>query len=157
MYTCPVFLRCADSSNGEAITGQRLCDPSPSPDSANGPFSAPSSSRLQRHVTFGELPPSVSLLQAQFRQQRAEEEKLRRERSPEPCQSFDSDQEELGSPQQQREQQHLSLYGQLKRSRDESVGLAAGSDEEDSAVSKPVRDAVEQDCAGSKRVRVAVC
>lgn len=155
---------CADSSNGEAVTGlPRLCDPSPSPDSANGPSSAQqpgsnSSSRSQqRHVSFGELPPSVALLQAQFRQQRAEEEKYRRERSPEPCASLDSDLEDRGSPQEVREQQRQALCGQLKRSRDEAVGLAAGSDEEDSAMSRPAlkEQELEADCAGSKRARLA--
>lgn len=137
---------------------QQLGEPSPSPDSANGPSSAPgSSSRSQRHVTFGELPPSVSILQEQFRQRAAVEEKYRRERSPEPCASFDSDQEDFGSPQQLREQQRQALCGQLKRVRDESVGLAAGSDEEDSAVSRPLGQELEQDSAGSKRSKVAAC
>jgi hypothetical protein len=174
---------CADSSNGEAATGlPRLCDPSPSPDSANGPSSAAQhqqpggsgsggSSRSQqqqaRHVSFGALPPSVALLQAQFRQQRAQEEKYRRERSPEPCASLDSDLQDLQEPllgsgpagQEAREQQRQALCGQLKRSRDESVGLAAGSDEEDSAMSRPAlkEQGVEADSAGSsKRARVAV-
>jgi hypothetical protein len=92
----------------------------------------------------------VIILQEQFRQQRAVEEKYRQERSPEPCASLDSDQEDYGSPQQQgqhgpqlgaglqqRDQQHQVLCRALKRSRDELVGLAAGSDEEDSAVSRP--------------------
>lgn len=150
-----------DSSNGEAGTNmQQLGEPSPSPDSANSPTSAPgSSSRSQRHVTFGELPPSVALLQAKFRQRAAVEEKYRRERSPEPCASLDSDQEDFGIPQQLREQQRQAVYGQLKRVRDESVGLATGSDEEDSAVSRPLNQELELDCAGSssKRVKVAVC
>jgi hypothetical protein len=110
-------------------------------------------------VTFGELPPSVALLQAKFRQRAAVEEKYRRERSPEPCASLDSDQEDFGIPQQLREQQRQAVYGQLKRVRDESVGLATGSDEEDSAVSRPLNQELELDCAGSssKRAKVAVC
>ena len=168
-----------------------LCEPSPSPESTSGPSAAAGSSsggsRAQRHVRFDQLPPSVSLLQAQFRQRAAKYEKLQRERSPEPRASLDSDQDEdeeceaeeeceqqlqqqgasltpqqLQQLRERREQQQAQARRQMKRSRDESVGLAAGSDEEDSAMSKPGQqlEGLEQelDCAGSKRIKASeVC
>lgn len=169
-----------DSSNGEAATAmQRLCEPSPSPDSTNGPSSASGSSKKKLHVTFGELPPSVSLLQAQFRQRAAQQEKRESTHGPvvsqdsgdsqelqegvcgqeceQQLQPLDAQQlEELQQQRAKREQQQAECR-QTKRSREESVGLATGSDEEDSAMSRPAQQELllEQDCAGSKRVKSA--
>jgi hypothetical protein len=153
----------ADSSNGETMTGMRLSEPSPSPDSANGPSSAcpgsGSSAKSQRHVTFGELPPSVSLLHAQFRQRAAVEERFRRQRSPEPSSSLDSDVEDnMGSPQDEAQgasADRVMLRQPQKRSRDQA-GIAALGDAEDSAYSQPALLDLqgELDCAASKRVRV---
>jgi hypothetical protein len=147
------------------MTGMRLSEPSPSPDSANGPSSAcpgGSSGKSQRHVTFGELPPSVSLLHAQFRERATVEERLKRERSPEPSSSLDSDAEDPSGSQGDELQggsaERVMLRQPQKRSRDQA-GIAAKEDAEDSAYSQPslLELQREQDCAASKRARVAAC
>lgn len=159
--SCACALLPTDSSNGEATTSMRLSEPSPSPDSARGPSSMcacpGSSSKSQRHVTFGELPPSVALLHAQFRERAAVEERHRRERSPEPSSSLNSDQEEELSPQGE-DGERVMLRQPQKRARDQA-GIAAKEDAEedaDSAFSRPAQLQLEQehDCAASKRVKV---
>lgn len=120
----------AGSSNGEAATGLRLGEPSPSPDSINGPLPSAPGSIMRRRVTFDGLPPSVTLLHGRFKKQRDVEQQHKRERSPEPNASLDSDQEDLSRGS--RQQQQGSALG-LKRARPEIQAAAIGQQQQQHA------------------------
>jgi hypothetical protein len=77
---------------------------------------------MRRRVTFDGLPPSVTLLHGRFKKQRDVEQQHKRERSPEPNASLDSDQEDLSRGS--RQQQQGSALG-LKRARPEVQAAAA--------------------------------
>jgi hypothetical protein len=146
----------AGSSNGEAATGLRLGEPSPSPDSINGPpSSAPGSSGgssiARRRVTFGGLPPSVTLLHGRFKKQRDVEQQHKRERSPEPNASLDSDQEDLtkGSKQQQG-----SALG-LKRARPDGQPAAAANGQQQQQLPEDEDDSSAESKAAQEQQQAA--